>query len=379
MKLRPSYVVAAIGALALGIAVAGPRVYAAVTLAGFNPEPIKPGRVNLIAVPKEAGYRIIVSNGIAHLAEVRRDGAVGGFESPSDEKDAASAPRLPIRETLKALQGDAEALGKLTMSVNKLEDDLPPVPVTWTAEDIGKALDGDATLRAKLVGDLHTNLDGTPLKTLNLNSLLSGIVVDSPVTVNVPVEGKVQKITCRIQEPYKTLFASTVESKIMDKFNPSQAVIVGTYRDQANLVFEKIASGQKPEDVAENLRSRIEPSRLQAYAKKVEAILGHATVILSDAYMTGATYSKYDGPRKEPLSDITVQLNSEGRKRLWKYSLDHPNFQLLMTMEGVAIAAPRIKSDLSGTEVTIKRVASESLADEAVKLINDIQSGSRSK
>lgn len=360
-------------AVVLGLAWGGLKLWSEVNLSGYKPVPVKPGEINLVAVRRSAGYKIIVSNGTAHLAELSGNTA---FDAPDTNEQAAAqnTPHLPIKETLKALQGDAKALGEMVMAVNDSKpDDFPSVFVVWTAEDIEKALNSDAELRKKLEHDLNTKLDGSPLETFNLDAILNGIVIDSPVTVKVPIEGKEQEIVCRIQEPYKTLFAGSVQKMIDEKFNPTTAAMLGFYRDKAN---EVLNTGRK-EDVAGSLKARTSRDKLQTWATRPERILANMTVLISDNQMEGARFDSYPGPNRSILSDVTLKLTDDGRKRLWKYSHDNLGFQLLLTVNGVAIAAPKITTELAESEVKLTRIPSKELVEEAVNSINKLASGKK--
>lgn len=361
-------------AVVLAVAWAVMWVVPRVSLAGYNPDPVKPGTVNLIAVQREAGYRIVVSNSIAHLVELTGNEA---FDAPDMDRDSTQdAARLPIRETLKALAGDVDALGHLVMSVNKIrEDEFPPSPAVWRAEDIQRAIDGDMGLRQSLERDLNTGLDGKPLDTVSISAIINGIVIDAPVTVVVPIEGKPTSLVCRVREPFQTLFAGAVESKINDRFNLSKEMLIGHYRELAKKELEKPA----PDDVAGALKSRISPSRLKFLAEVPERILANIKALVNENQMSGATLDTYDGPNRTILSDVTLKLTKDGTMRLWKYSHDNPGFQLLLTVNGIAIAAPRITTELSGSEVVVKGVPGGEQVKEAVTFINKAAEGSNKR
>jgi len=381
MKLHKSggFVLAAI--LTLVVVWGAMWLYPRIMLAGYNPAPIVPGDINLIAVQKGARYKIIVSNGIAHLLEIAdASGGEAGFDAPVSDwenADTQDTGRLPIRETLQSLQGDAVALGKLVMSVNKIkEEDLPSVRVVWKAEDLTKAVSGDKALQDKLEHDLNTRLDGTPLAQIDRNAILNGIVVDSPVTVNVPIKGNLTPVVCRIQEPYKTLFAGAIENIIVHKFTISNESLIGYYKAEAAKILGP--RGHK-EDVRASILSKIDPKTLGEKAVGPERILANTKVLISESEMTGASFVQYQGQNRAILSDITLRLTEDGKKRLWKYSHDNPGFQLLFTENGVAIAAPRIKTELAENEVKLTRVASKELVEDAVNAINLKATGSKQK
>lgn len=340
------------------------RVLPTIRLQGYKPLPVIPGKINLVAVQRGAGYRIVVSNGIAHLVEA--GGSSEGFAEDMERSDTHDAARLPIRETLQSLQGDPEELGKLVMSVDKMsEDDLPPQQVVWTAENLKRALDGDPDLVKKLEANLNTKLDGTPLDTINLDAILNGIVIDSPIEVKVPMEGKLKPVVCRTKEFYQTLFAGNIQKVVDDRFNLTREALIGFYREKANQVLK----GRK-EDVRGNLLSRIDPAKLRERASAPEKILANMTVLINEDHMTGASFVTYPGPNRSILSTVTLKLTEEGRMRLWKYSHENPGFQLLLTVNGVAIAAPRITTDLAELEVKLTRIPSKDQVQDAVEAIN---------
>lgn len=374
MKVAAGIRAAGVGVAVLGVVWAALWIYPKVMLGNYVVVPVKPGKINLVAVHRLSGYRIIVSNGTAHLYEIQGDAQA--FDAPDETSTAQDAARLPIRETLQSLQGDASALGKMVMSVNKMhEEDLPNVRIVWKAEDIQKALDGDQALRTKLEGNLNTRLDGTPLDTVSLEAIMSGIVIDEPVTVNVPVEGQLKPVTCRIQEPFKTLFAGAIEKKVNERFETSNEALLGYYREAAN----KILAGGRKEDVAQSLKSHIEPATLQEKAVGPERILANTKVLVNENQMSGASYVTFEGPNRSILSDVTLRLTDDGKMRLWKYSHDNPGFQLLLAVDGVAIAAPRIKTELAENEVKLTKVPSKDQVDEAVAFIKKTASGQKSK
>lgn len=352
----------------------GIKGFTNLSLKDFKLNRIEPGEINLLAVEQGAGYRIIVSNGTAHLVEASDDSK---FESSEDNKfDSQEAGRLPIRETLKCLQGDADALGKMVMSVNKMkQDDLPTVMTIWTAENLQKALDGDSALVSKLEKDLNTKLDGTPLESVSLNAIINGIVIDAPVTVQVPVGGKLRSIVCRVQEPYKTLFAASIEKVVDNTFNISQEKLIGNYREKANAVLQ---NGNK-ENVASSIRSHIDSKKLQEMAVGPEKIMSHLTILINESHMKGASFDSYQGPNRSILSNVRLRLSEEGRMRLWKYSHDNLGFQLLLTVNGVAISAPRITTELAESEVNLTKIPSKDQVEEAVNAINKMAEGKKAK
>lgn len=357
-----------LGLVCLGVL--GFRGYSTLALRNFKPTPVEPGEFSIISFSRSGGYRIIVSNGIAHLTELRPD-AEGSFENPTDDqREIENAPRLPIREMLASLRGDTESLGELTMSVNKLSsDDIPVDPVVWKAEDIQLALGGDATLRKRLEEDLQTTLEGIPLPVVSKRALDKGILIESPVDIAYTVEGQKRQLTCRIREPYMTRFVMAVQNGLKEKFERPDHLIAGVYRQEAQSIF---SGKQSPEDVARALRARFDPARLQSLAAKPSRILSACKVLVNQDHVTGiSSHCKTNALRTDDCT-ITLGLTDEGKMRLWKYSHENLGFQLLVTVRGVAVAAPRIQTELSSTEVKLTQLPSKSLVQETVDLVNSV-------
>lgn len=347
--------------------------YAKFRLAQFEMVDVPPGQhVSLIAVDPGSGYRIIVSNEMASLAEVS-----GDFQAPTEREEAAadviSQRRLPIREFMQSLQGDEVALGKLVASLNEELDEsrLPPVEIVWTAEDIQKALDGDEDLIRNLEFDLQVGLDGRPTGQLDLQRMMSGIVLELPVPVQVPVGDEVRTLVARVKEPFEAHFAAEFQEAVSEMIDPTQAMLISSYQ----LVAGRYQSGEREyEDVRRSLASRINPRRVERFARNPEQVLQRARIVVNDAHIEGATASKSTNQDGTVLTDVSIQLTEEGRMRLWKYSHDHRGFQLLLIVDGIAIAAPRISTELPERKVTVRRVPSEELADGAVSIMNQLRS-----
>jgi len=332
---------------------------------------IAPGVVNLIAVDPGKGYRIIVSNQTAQLVQ----GTGTDFEAPQDSGTAspdggvdAAPKRVPIREMLQSLGGNEQALNRFVMTMNDMgESKLPPERIIWTAESIQKALDGDKTLQAKLETDLNTKLDGEPLDHLSKSALLNGIVIDCPVPIQVPTASGMQTLTARVLEPFKTTLMRDVELRIENKFDLTDSMLAGYYREA---VRERQTKGSSLENVRESLEDQINPQRLSALAVTPERILRTASVVVSDTMIQGASYERVQAQTGKPHFNLKIRLNDEGRLRLWQYSRRHPGFQLLLVQDGIAIAAPRIHGELSQDEVTITQLPDEGLLQEAVDQMN---------
>lgn len=331
--------------------------------------PIQPGVVNLIGVDTSAGFQIRVVNQVAQLVE-SKDAEFGSTGNESGgATQGADAKRIPIRDLLGTLQGDEKAAANFVMIMNDRgeKEDWPPVRIIWRAEDIEKALGGDAALRKKLETDLNINLDGTPMSQLRIPSLQNGIMVESPVPLQVNIDGKQQTVVGRILTPYRPDLMEAVEKQYREKSEVTQAMIIGYYTVEA----QKILSGQvRKENVAESLRAMIDPKVMRALAVRPEKVLNSSQVLINDTLITGAQLGEEDGAGAEKLYNITIDLTDEGRDRLWQYSRKRPRAQLLLTQNGIAVAAPRITHELTMRELTITQMREKRLAEETVELLN---------
>lgn len=371
MRMRSSVKVAAVVLGTCAAIYGGWTLYAKSRLKDFEIREIAPGRVNLVAISPGAGYRIIVANQVAQLAEV--DEREGSAAEAREDRLPINPRRLPIREWLQTLQGDEKALGALVMSLNDMKDaDLPTTQITWTKDDIEKALAGDPVLIKKLEDNLHTTLNGRPQDSLHLSALLNGIVLEIPVPVTVSVAGKEKTLTGIALEPFKTNFVKGVEQSILQRFNPTTAVQLGVYREQATMILD---GKVQAEDVAGSLRARFAESRVKGMAVKPERVLRETKVLINESFIVSASKQTYPGPNRQTLTDISIRLTEEGRMRLWKYSNENKGFQLLLIVDSVAVAAPVISTELAQSEITITQVPNERLAMDAVNTMNEVARG----
>jgi hypothetical protein len=347
----------------------GWKAYSAFMLRGVVLDTLTPGRVNIVAVAPAAGYKIIVANQIAYLAEVEGDLAVGDMDRGGEE--VTSQSRLPLRELLQTLQGDEKALGVLIMRLNDWSDtDTVLGTRVWKAEDLQKALDGDPVLTKKLESHINVDLDGVPLGVIDYKAVSEGIVVDSPVPMQVKVGNELRNLVGRVQEVYYPQFCLTVMNRMSERTpgDDDRTYLQGVYRE----IAEPIVKAGKGEDVRQSLRSRIDPERLKRLSYRPSQVLDNTAILLNDSHVTSASFSTYDVGNGEEACDVKIGLNEEGRMRLWKYSHDNQGFQLLFIVDTVAIAAPRITTELAESQVTIRRVPSKDLVADAVALLNEI-------
>ncbi len=368
MKLNAS-IKASLIALAVGGGLYGAYWgWGEMQLRNFNPTPVKPGRITMVAMNTEAGFRVQVANAVAQLVQVSDTG--GGSQRASGQEEGEDARRIPIKELFESLQGNEKALGVLVSRLNRIDDSqITPDLTVWTAEDLSSALAGDEALAKKLREDLNVELDGTPLPEVRLRSLLNGIVVDYPVPVKVPIEGETKTLVARVRQIFQPAFAKQVAEVIEKKFQPSQQFIVGNYQELAM----KITRGEtSKENVKAALEQIISESRQKSLAAKPEQILLGAEVLVNDSMLTTADFRTYKDDKEKELYALQVGLTEEGRKRMWKYSRNTKGFALLVVVDGIAIAAPRISTELAQHEVSITGLRDKTLVEEAVNAIKEV-------
>jgi hypothetical protein len=339
-----------------------------VELSKFKVRPIKPGKVTFVAINTDLGFDVRVANSVAQLVQV--DKRSDGFQSNSQE-GGEDARRIPIRELLESLQGNEVSLVRLVAILNKIDlDDLQPGVTAWNAEDIRLALDGDPTLAKKLVEDLNVQLDGTPIEQIRLKSILNGIRVFLPVPVKVNIEGQTKTLIARLPITYQPRFAKDIASIIEKRFNPPQEFIVGNYRSEADKL---LANPGSKEDVRANLESLIREEKIFSYSKRPEQVLQGAQVLINETMVKGATQSVRKNSKGEDLFTVRVAVTDEGRKRLWKYSRNQKGSRLLVVVNGVAIAAPAITTELAGYTVDLTDLREKRLVEDAIKTIESLK------
>lgn len=336
---------------------------------------IQPGRASIVGISAGAGYRIIVANQVAQLLQSSGENFESAFDytAENDSEGSGNKKRVPLRELLQTLQGNEEALGKFITSMN---DDLkrmemPTSEVLWSAEDIQKALDGDAILRTKLESDLNVRLDGTPLDQIRMKSLRNGIVMVCKVPVTVAVAGEPREMVGTIKIPYRPNFIIEVEKRFEKEFEVTPEKVKGNYLALATELQDNPAA---KENVANSLRDWINRDNLVArYAADPSRILGNADIVLNETFIEGASFMERDAPEGKKLYDIEIKLTDEGRRRLWKYSRKKMGSQLLFIVDGIAIAAPRIRHELAQSTIHITQIPDRSLVEDAVEMINSLR------
>lgn len=353
----------------------GWQAYAASQVDRIEFPQLRPARVNLIGIDAGRGYKIIVSNEVAQLVQVavKED----GFEDNStgdEDQEIEKGPKVPLREMLESMAGNEKSLGvlvtKLNPNLNAMEQDLPAVQVVWEADDIRKAVNGDAVLRDKLEKDLNMKLDGTPLNEIRPSALANGIVLRAYIPIKVRVDGQLKTMKAPINMPFKARFITEVYATYGKIFNPSRDMILGRYLEKKT----ELQPGNQ-ENLKNVLLDRIDEAGLaERYADKPTRVLSNARVVATDVHFMDARSVEATGAGGKRVSDIRINLTDEGRKRLWQYSRRYKNQQLLFMQDsGVAIAAPRIQQELADGEITIRQVQNVGLAKDAVDLINSLK------
>ena len=143
-------------------------------------------------------------------------------------------------------------------------------------------------------------------------------------------------------------------------------MIAGTYADEA----KKILDGtNKKENVREAIMARISEENSRKLSEYPEKVLASAMVVVNDSHISSASYRNYDTTRGK-TNDLTIEMTDEGRKRLWQFSEDRVGTQLMLIVNGIAIAAPRIVHELAQGELTITQMSDETLVKEAVDDLN---------
>ena len=372
-KINASIKIAIGFALILGLGYGGFRLYTEWRIGQIHYPNVVPGRVNLVAVQPGVGYRIIVANQVAQLAEV--EGAEFGTGKMSEDAGEVQNPRrIHLREMLGALRGNVNDLSKLVTSINELDkvfetEGKPVDPVVWTSENLEKALTGNKQLITKLEKDINVRLDGSPIPQVSRKALFDGIMINSPVMVKVQVGDQVKTLEARIEEIYRPRLMRDLFEVLKTKPDLEDETIRGYYEIEARKLEQ---DGSLREDVARSLKARIDPGRLQEYSVKPEHLLVNSKVILTEAQMTGAHFRTYvaNGQR---LNDFDIELTEEGQERLWKYSYGKQGFQLLLIVDGVAVAAPRIRHTLNSRVVSIVQVPEETLVQRTADIINQLK------
>lgn len=327
--------------------------------------PLVPGEVNIVGINTKAGYAVLVQNRAAKLV-IGETGQLGPGEMSDRALEESSSDKrfIPIREMLKGLKGDADALGVFVQRLNDIkDDDLPPYAPVWRIEDIQAAVAGKADLRAKLEHDINVTLDGKPLDSISRSALFNGILVDTPVPIDLQLGSERRRVMARVKRSYRPQLMGRVLSNLENKYVDA----AGIAREYMLAVNDLKQGRFQPENVADSLLALGKSS--DSLARFPQSVLNSVTPVVNEFQITTATYVTQQTPKGDAYT-LRVQLNDEGRKRLWQFSNDRVGDQLLVTVNGIAIAAPRIAHPLSDGEIEVTGLQDESLAKLAVDTIN---------
>lgn len=373
MKLKGSwkFILSVLAVLALIIA--GLRLFSYISLRDYKLVPAEAKEVNLVAIQPGKGYRVIVANRIAQLGEVdeAEAGNRGGFGG-TDVQNAQNLRRIPVRELLGGLNGDPKDLGYLIERMNELNGPDDPISdYKWKEEDLKKALEGDPELKKKLEIDLQCRLDGSPVDSFSASRIVSGISIETLVPIKVNIAGEVKTVQAIVRQPYKSPLAGAVEKELNQRFNPTPEQMISIYLTKAK------EQDSKPGFLESALRSRISDSRKQELVSKPEKVVASAMILANNSHLEGASSRTYKASNgKDELTDITLRMTGDGRMRLWKHSAEvKSGFQLMLVVDRVALAAPKISTELAESQVTVTQMPDRELAESAVKRINELTSG----
>ena len=363
-RFRASYAIAGGFTLIALLAVYGPRVLNDMMLGGHLP-PLVPGNVDIVGVDTSKGYGVLVENRIAKIVFSDAGSfSAGKMDESSLENSSGERKFVPIKEMLEGLQGNIADLSFFVERLNDIADaeQSPDAPV-WRIEDIDKALDGDKALAQKLVNDINVNLDGTPIDRISMMAFQNGILVDVPVKLSIQFGSERKTVVARVKRGYRCQLLSTVETRLKNKFYNAQS-LKAEYEAAAR---EVLAGTLKREDVQSQLRGFSDTE--EQLAQTPQRILDSITTVINEDQITGARYTTQTTPKGTAYT-LVIDLNAEGRKRLWQFTRDRVGSQLLLTVNGIAIAAPFVEQGLASGEIEITRMEDERLVRDAVNTIN---------
>jgi hypothetical protein len=199
--------------------------------------------------------------------------------------------------------------------------------------------------------------------------LWNGITIDLSVPVKVSVRGVQQTLVAHVKIPYRVQFTRDVEKNIYAKvksLTPTNEEIKGYYLEEAKVLVDK---PQERESLAKALGALIDPTIVKGYAEAAEKVLGNTKVVLNEQFVRDAHKEEVPTDSGKTVYDLVLDLTDEGRDRLWQYSRHRSGTQLLLIVNGVAIAAPVVRHELAQKQVTITQMIDPDLVDDAVNTI----------
>ena len=367
MKIRSSTKIGIGAVVVLVGGYYGWQLYAGMTIDRMKFAPVKPSRVNIVGIAADSGYRIRIANQTAQLIQGGPEEFGPGNSGPESADEGTEKKRVPMKEMLAAMAGDTKALGQFIAIMNEMQEtaEWPSERIVWMEDDIRKAIAGDPVLKPKLEHDINVQLDGAPLKKISMTAYENGIIVETLVPCKVQVGAEVVEMKGAIQIPYRPRMSKAIEKELQEKSYDTQTV--GAYYA---LEAQKIADQPNlKEDVVKSLERLIDPKTNAELARPAQQVLKSATVVVTDEFITSSSNRSYTAGRDE-LNDLTIELTDEGRQRLWQYSRKRVGSQLLLIVDGVAIAAPRIGHELAQGELQITQMPDRILVEDVVNAIN---------
>jgi hypothetical protein len=269
--------------------------------------------------------------------------------------------KLPIDLVLQAFAGNPQALGRLASYLCNTHE---PTPLstgnTWSIQDIRKALSGEEPLLSQLQSSLNTKLNGMPLPSLNRPTIDEGILLKLPLRVQLPFSSKV--LEGYYLEPFRSHCIRKFEEKLQSELSLDQKRLKKIYH----------ACTQHPHPhptLEQELLEQINPSRYQCISQSIQETLKKFVILLNEDHILSAHTINYKTQTNQTLCKLVFKLHEQARLRLWKFSRENPHSHILLTVDGIIIATPLIKGELSSDEVAITTFAETSLLKKVMEII----------
>lgn len=375
MKFRSGLKLAIAVGIILGLFFLGNRLYTVYVILPRVYPRLTPGHVNLIGI-KLQGERIIVSNGIARLEQGA--GEAFGGDSTADALQeasgegavgASSGATIPMFAVIGALQQKPEETAELVSSLAGIDTaNIPDERLVWNLKDIQTALSSPGELRNRLERDLCQRLDGELLAEFHKSRLRSGIYLRIPVPVEVPTDEGVKIVSAPVVVNFKTRLADRVNAnpQIRGKYDPSDATWRGVYEEVGEALRQS-----KSQSPREQIQTEISADRIERLAGPASRLLARVTILATESQIARAALESKPKPNGSgTISTLNLDLTRDGRDRLWQYTFKNPGCQLLFAFDGIAIAAPFVKSEMKYSTIAITNVTDEVTATEATEWIN---------
>ncbi len=337
---------------------AGYKFYPKWKLHSFEWEPVQPGQLNLIALPRNAPFGIISSNHTVSLIE-------------NPDRLYSYEKKIPLKEILETLQGNPKALTKLAMfSMQIDETKILHQKNIWDIRSIDQALSGHPTFIQKLENDLNMKLDGTPLPYIQKSAVENGILIKLPLAVTIPSARGNQPLTSYILEPYKPKLIKNLEKKLQTHFVISPKILKETYQNVAKPSF---LDPFKREDIKRHLQNSISSYRIQQISISTEKFLNLFQIIFTEKFVDSANYSFHNKDPDQKISELTLKLNHEGQMRLLHYIQKNKGTKFLFTLDGIGIISSTLDQGFIGSKITFKIHAHKSIDKLITPIVQQIQ------